>query len=313
MATAAEGVLKTPKKASFMGLLLPIAMIGLAIVLYFTLDTKVAAPSFDLSHFVILGVILFVAGLMSGLTGFAFSAIGALTLFLLPPIVAVPLLQGLSACNQMLSLGKLRKEMPKTLREWFPYGPGPAILGGLPGVWVGTWVLNSLPGRQITLILGILIVLYSVYSLFKPTGLKIHGFAGAPSGVVVGAIGGAIGGFTAFPGLTVVVWTGLRDMAKAATRAIVQPFILALQIAALITNGYQHPKNFGPSFWIMLALTIPVVLPGTLTGVWLYHRISELDFKRACFLLLGIAGIGLVVKAESAPLLHLLHLLANAI
>ena len=313
MATAAEGFPKTAKKASYKGLILPIAMIGLAILLYFTLDTKVAAPSFTLFDFITLAIILFVAGLMSGLTGFAFSAIGALTLFLLPPIVAVPMLQGLSACNQVLSLGKLRKDMPRTLHEWFPYGPGPAILGGLAGVWVGTWVLNKLPGQRITLILGILIILYALYSLFKPSGVKIHGFGGAPSGVVVGALGGAIGGFTAFPGLTVVVWTGLRDLAKAPTRAIVQPFILTLQIAALITNGIQHPKNFGGPFWIMLALTIPVVLPGTLTGVWLYNRISELDFKRACFVLLGIAGVGLIVKAESGPLLHLLHVLRDAI
>ena len=47
----------------------------------------------------------------------------------------------------------------------------------------------------------------------------------------------------------------------------------------------------------MLALTIPVVLPGTLTGVWLYHKISEKDFKRACFVLLGVSGVGLVIKA----------------
>ena len=234
-----------------------------------------------------LALILFMAGLMSGLTGFAFSAIGALTLFLLPPITAVPLLQGLSACNQVLSLGKLRKEMPKTWKDWWPRGPGPAILGGLTGVQAGVWLLNNLPGPRIVMALGALITIYSIYSLFKPAGLKIHGFGGAPSGFVVGALGGAIGGFTAFPGLTVVVWTGLRNLS----------FILTLQILSLVTNGLQHPKNFGMPFWTLLALMIPAVLPGTLTGVWLYHRVSELDFKRACFILLGIAGVGLLIKA----------------
>ena len=94
-----------------------------------------------------------------------------------------------------------------------------------------------------------------------------------------------------------VVWTGLRNLSKAQSRAIVQPFILTLQILSLVTNGMQHPKNFGMPFWILLTLMIPVVLPGTLTGVWLYHRVSELDFKRACFILLGIAGVGLLIKA----------------
>jgi uncharacterized membrane protein YfcA len=282
---------------SYKGLVLPISMIGLAILLYFLLDPGALLPNFTLSVFLVLALILFMAGLMSGLTGFAFSAIGALTLFLLPPITAVPLLQALSACNQMLSLGKLRKEMPKTWREWWPGGPGPAILGGLTGVQAGVWLLNNLPGPRIVLTLGALITLYSIYSLFKPTGLKIHGFGGAPSGLVVGALGGAIGGFTAFPGLPVVVWTGLRNLPKAQSRAIIQPFILTLQILSLVTNGLQHPKNFGMPFWTVLALMIPVVLPGTLTGVWLYNRISELDFKRACFILLGIAGVGLLIKA----------------
>jgi uncharacterized membrane protein YfcA len=272
-------------------------MIGLATLLYFLLDPAHLLRGFTLSHFLVLALILFMAGLMSGLTGFAFSAVGALTLFLLPPITAIPLLQALSACNQMLSVGKLRQDMPKTWREWWPRGPGPVILGGLTGVQAGVWLLNNLPGPRIVLALGALITIYSIYSLFKPAGLTIHGFGGAPSGFVVGALGGAIGGFTAFPGLTVVLWTGLRNLPKAQSRAIVQPFILTLQILSLVTNGIQHPNNFGMPFWTVLALMIPVVLPGTLTGVWLYRRISELDFKRACFILLGIAGVGLLIKA----------------
>src|ERR1035437_9725769 len=145
--TVAHGAPTTVKESSnYRGLVLPILMIGIAVLLFFTLDTKRAAPDFTLTHFLALGGILFFAGLMSGMTGFAFSAIGALTLFLLTPIVAVPLLQALSGCNQMLSVGKLRKDMPKTAKEWWPYGPGPATLGGLTGVPVGVWLLNNLPG-----------------------------------------------------------------------------------------------------------------------------------------------------------------------
>jgi uncharacterized membrane protein YfcA len=297
MATAQPTAPQTTPTLSYNGLILPIGMILLAILLYSTMNTAVLGSDFNPTHFLELAGILFLAGMMSGLTGFAFSAIGALTLFILAPITAVPLLQALSACNQVLSVGKLRKDMPKTLREWFPYGPGPAILGGLAGVQAGVWVLNNLPGPKIMIILGILITLYSIYSLFKPAALKIHGYGGPITGVAVGALGGAIGGFTAFPGLTVVVWTGLRGLSKVQSRHIVQPFILTLQLVSLVTNGVQHPKNFGVSFWTSLILMIPVVLPGTLLGVWLYHKVSEVAFKRACFILLGIAGIGLLVKA----------------
>ena len=299
MATLADSAPRVAKESSYSGLVLPISMFGIAILLFLTLDTKVAAPDFTLSHFLALGGILFIAGLMSGLCGFGFAAPGALSLFLLPPVTAIPMLQGLSACNQMMSISKLHKDMPKTLRQWFPHGPGPVILGGLFGVPVGVWLLNNLPGPTITLIIASLIIFYSVYGLFKPTGFKIHAFVGAPSGAAVGALGAVIGGFTAQPGMAVIVWTGLRDMSKAANRAMVQPFILTMQLVALITNGIQHPANFGARFWIMLALTVPVVLPGTLTGVWLYHRLSDLDFKRASYTLLGLGGVALIVRTLS--------------
>src|SRR5664280_2337102 len=107
MSTAARGVVEN-KKPIYKGLILPILLIGLAVLLFLTLDTTVLGQKFTMWHFLALATILFMAGMMSGMTGFAFSAIGALTLFLLPPITAVPLLQALSACNQMLSLGKLR-------------------------------------------------------------------------------------------------------------------------------------------------------------------------------------------------------------
>jgi uncharacterized membrane protein YfcA len=292
--TTALGGSRTPSATAFV----PVAlMIGVAIASYLFLQGAIAAPGFRVPHFLALAGLLFTAGFMSGLAGFAFSAIGSLSLLLLPPILGVPLLQGLSAVNQLLSLRQLRDQMPRTAAEWWPAGPGPCIAGGLLFVPLGVWVLNNLPAAKLMLVFGVLLTLYSLYSLVKPAHLRIERFDSALSGVVVGAIGGTIGGFTAFPGMAVVVWTGLRDLPKAATRAIVQPFILTLQIVSLGTNIALHPHNFGVRFWALFLATIPVVLPGTTAGVSMYHRISENNFKRFCFVLLLIAGAGLILKA----------------
>jgi len=59
----------------------------------------------------VVAVVLFLAGVVSGLSGFAFSAVAACVLWLLPPLQAVPLIMLLSICNQLLSVGTLRKEM----------------------------------------------------------------------------------------------------------------------------------------------------------------------------------------------------------
>jgi uncharacterized membrane protein YfcA len=165
------------------------------------------------------------------------------------------------------------------------------------GIPVGIWLLNHLPAARLMVIFGVLLTAYSIYSLWKPTGLKIHGWDGWRSGTAVGAIGGAVGGFTAFPGSAVVVWTGLRFLPKATVRSIVQPFILALQILSLVINASLHPEVFGAQYWKLLAWTLPAVLPGTMAGVMVYRRISDVDFRRVCFILLGVSGVGLLVKA----------------
>src|SRR5205085_642015 len=125
---------------------------------------------------------------------------------------------------------------------------------------------------------------------------KLRGFSGPASGFTVGFIGGAIGGFTAFPGAAVVVWTGLRDLPKSINRGIVQPYILVTQVMSLAYNAYVYPNSFTHRFWLLLAVTMPIVLPGTFGGVMLYRHISDVNFKRVSFLLLGLSGLTLLLR-----------------
>ena len=239
--------------------------------------------------------IVFLSGVMSGLSGFGFSAIGATTLLLLTPILQVPLFQTLSTGNQLLSAGQLREDMPKSWREVWS-GPGPCMLGGVVGVPMGIWLLSHLPAVQLMTVFGTLLVVYAVYSMFKPSSFKLRGFDGTASGAVVGFLGGVVGGFTAFPGAAVVVWTGLRGLPKARHRAIEQPYIIMSQIYSLGLIAWLHPAYLSARFWLLLVLAFPAVVPGTLSGLAIYKRMSDLNFKRVTFLLLGISGLALLAK-----------------
>ena len=64
-----------------------------------------------LGSVVFVAVVLFLAGVVSGLAGFAFSAVAACIVWLLPPLQAVPLVMLLSACNQLRSISTLREEL----------------------------------------------------------------------------------------------------------------------------------------------------------------------------------------------------------
>src|SRR3977135_1478317 len=93
------------------------------------------------------------SALMSGLSGFGFSAIGALCLILLPPKLGVPLLMTLSAAHPAMSLRQLCADMAP-IRHWWANGPAPYLLGGLIGVPVGLAILSSLPTSDLMLVFG---------------------------------------------------------------------------------------------------------------------------------------------------------------
>jgi uncharacterized protein len=303
VASAPNAVKKTSHKILWL-------MVATAIVIVIALtplipNTPNAVAGFSVRQFVAIELILFVSGLMSGLSGFGFSAVGAACLLFIAPILEVPLLQTLSTGNQLLSVEQLRADMPRSWKGFWA-GPGPCIVGGVFGVPMGIWLLSHLPATQLMVVFGTLLILYSIYSTFKPVGTKLRGFDGPVAGAGVGLLGGVVGGFTAFPGAAVVVWTGLRDVPKAQNRAIVQPYIIMSQIYSLGLIAWLHPTYLSHRFWLLLALTLPAVLPGTMGGVLIYRRISDVNFKRVSFFLLGLSGVALLLKIYGPALAKIL-------
>lgn len=244
----------------------------------------------------ILSIMIFFSGFISGLIGFGLATLLAPLLFMLPPKQAIPLFMGLSILNQLLSLWKLRKDMPKSWNDIWPKGPGPAVLGGVICVPLGIYLLHHLREELIMVMIGSLLTIYSIYSLFKPARIRLQGFDGPITGMIVGGIGGIIGGFAALPAITIVVWTELRSMSKEATRSFVQPYILILQGISLLYNAILHPDILGHEFWKLVAIAMPAVWAGTLIGLMIYRQVSDVYFHRISFILLGVIGIGILLK-----------------
>ena len=239
-------------------------------------------------------IVLFLAGVVSGLSCFAVSAVAAGILWLLPPLQAVPLIMLLSTCNQLLSVGALRKELvlcSTAERE----GALPYIAGGVLGAPIGLALLQALPTRLFATGLGLFLIIYSSLVLLKPDGLRIR-LSGWKPALAVGATGGIVGGFSAFPASIPAVYLGLRGLSKVETRSITQPYILVMQLISLSILALTHRAIFNMEFWLLWALTLPAVLLGTSTGVALYRRMSEVNFRRAVLILLLASGASLVVK-----------------
>lgn len=249
----------------------------------------------SLGAIVFITAVLFVSGVVSGLAGFAFSAIAACVLWLLPPLQAVPLIMLLSTCNQALSIGKLRREIT-LLSTPEREGALPYIIGGLAGVPLGVALLRGLPTDCFAFGLGLFLIVYSAFMLIMPSYERID-ISGWRPASLVGALGGVVGGFSGFGASVLVVYLGLRNADKSTVRGITQPYIVAMQLVSLGVLVAVDPSIFNAFFWLLWAVTLPAVLLGTNTGVALYRRLSDHNFRRAVLILLILSGASLVAKA----------------
>jgi uncharacterized membrane protein YfcA len=112
----------------------------------------------------------------------------------------------------------------------------------------------------------------------------------------VGFVGGIVGGFSGFGASILVVYLGLRKVDKSTTRGITQPFIVVMQVVSLGILAIVAPSIFNSFFWLLWIITLPAVLLGTSTGVSLYRRLSDHNFRRAVLILLILSGGSLIAK-----------------
>src|SRR5262245_25630051 len=111
---------------------------------------------------------IFVGSMVAGLTGFAFSAgTGALLFPWLTPAAAVPLLLACSIVTQLFSITTLWRTM-----QWKECLP--LLLGGLPGIPIGAYLLQHVRSEAFAVGFGAFLMLYSAYMLWRP-GTSIRG------------------------------------------------------------------------------------------------------------------------------------------
>jgi hypothetical protein len=230
--------------------------------------------------FIALGI--FAGAVVSGFTGFAFSAVaGAVLLHVMAPREAVPLMMVCSVLVQSMSLASLRRHI-----DW--RGSLRLIAGGLAGLPLALHVLLSADPAMFRLGFGIFLAAYAAYMLLRPA-VHVFGNAGPYSDLIVGLAGGLIGGLTAMPGAVPTIWGDLRGLSKDRQRGVVQPYITAMQIAALAFLAAERgiPTTLGPE---VLRSLVPLAA-GTLVGLALFGRVNDGQFRRALLGVLLLSGL----------------------
>jgi uncharacterized membrane protein YfcA len=238
----------------------------------------------------VLGLYLlatFIGGMTTGIAGFAMGlVVSGIWLHILTPIQTAALIVGYALLAQSYSIWKLRQAM-----DWRKVAP--FIIGGAIGVPIGALLLTYINPAHLRFGVGVLLVLYSIYSLAKPAFKPMQ--AGVSADLVIGFFNGLLGGLTGLGGIVVTVWVQLRGWPKDVQRIVFQPVILAAQAMTAISLAFAGAYTDETIKLYLYGL--PALAAGIWIGLKLYGKLDDAAFRKVILVLLLVAGLSLVVPA----------------
>jgi uncharacterized protein len=237
---------------------------------------------FDLAVFVV-GTLA--AALVTGLAGFAFGLVAAaIWLHALTPIQATTLIVAYGLLVQGYAVWKLRHTLNAGRLI-------PLIVGSAIGVPFGIVMLRWVSPLYLRIAIGVLLILFSLYNLFRPKLPEIkRGGRAADAGV--GFFNGVVGGSTGLAGILVVIWSNMRGWQRDEQRAAFQPTGVATFLITLVALG--GTGIITADTVKLFAFGLPALAMGTWLGWKLYGKLDEASFRKGVLVLLLISGIALV-------------------
>ena len=217
------------------------------------------------------------------------------------PLIALPALTAVFGLQHAISIMIIPILITNTQQAWrfravradskVKFLPALA-LGGVAGVVLGTWLLVSLPERQLLFGLGVLLFAYVALRLLRPAFL-VDEAAGRrwalPVGVGAGLLQGATG-VSAPLGVTFIHAMKLSRDAHVYAVSIMFLGFGVVQFAALLLSGVMQPE------WLLQgALAMIPILIFMPIGQWLAGKLSAKAFDLLILVFLGVIGAKLLL------------------
>ncbi len=245
----------------------------------------------DTSFIAMLGAIAF-ATYFQTVTGFGLGmiALGAASGFQLMPLgtaaVAVSLLTLLN--SPLVLAGKLHHLDRRTL--------GALLLGMIPAIYGGVWLLDYLSRSASTLLqflLGTAITAGCAVLAVKP--VRRDRLSSPSANVAAGAFAGLFGGLFGFSGPPLVFHLYRQPLEQVVVRStFVTMFACsaAIRVAAVGMQG-----GLDAQVWLTFAAATPLVVAATFLGRRYPPPLSPPNLRRLAFVAVGLMGAGLMAAA----------------
>jgi len=232
----------------------------------------------------------FAGGFVSGFSGFAMGlVVSGIWLHIITPLQTAALIAGYGLLTQGYGIIKLHQAL-----NWRAIWP--LSLGTTIGIPIGVLLLTYINPVYVRLGVGVLLVLYAIYSLARPAfkPMKI----GAATDIGIGFVNGLVGGVTGLGGGVSTISCQWGGWTRDAQRAVFQPVLFAafvvISISLTVTGAFtaETIKLYG--------LGLPLMLVGIWSGFKLYGKIDDEMFRKVVLILILLAGLSLIVPAALA-------------
>lgn len=223
--------------------------------------------------------------MLQGLSGFGSVLLSIPLLAMFLDIKAVIPLAALAAVSiTVVILVQLRHQF-----DWQKIYP--LIVGAVPGIPVGVFFLKRLDREVIHWILGVILIVYSLYSLLSRSSPRITGRRWAyASGFLSGCFGGA---FSA-GGPPVIVYMSLQEWGKDEIKVSLQGYFLVAGLLIVFLHALSGITTFDVVRYFLVAL--PELILGTYLGSLVYGRIREESYRKVILVVLACLGCLMIYR-----------------
>jgi uncharacterized membrane protein YfcA len=247
-------------------------------------DTLLTWTDLSAQEFAILTVIVIVAGIVRGFSGFALSAIVmASAVIILPPVQLIPICW----CLEMTASFLMAKGGWQEADRGVVMG---LVIGSTVGVPFGVLLTTSISPEVSKLVVLSLIIVLALTQLAK---IRLAFLATKPGLYGSGFAAGVATGLASVGGMVIAIYVLSQNAAAAKMRAALVLFLFISSLTTVITLLWFGVMN-STAFARGLSLALPTML-GVMMGQWLFIPRFAAYYRPFCLsLLCALAGAALV-------------------